>query len=70
MSAEISTALASRNTGLKLDEMLSALKILASAPGLVAITFAELNPHNAAADDGLLEHFVAFFADTISAASR
>jgi arginase len=60
----------SRNTGLKLDDMLSALKILASAPGLVAITLAELNPHNAAADDGLLEHFTASFADAISAASR
>jgi arginase len=55
----------SRNTGLKLGEMLSALKILASAPGLVAITLAELNTHNAAADDGLLERFAASFADAI-----
>jgi arginase len=55
----------SRNTGLKLDEMLSALKILASGPGLVAITLTELNPHNAAADDGLLERFAASFADAI-----
>jgi arginase len=47
----------SRNAGLKLDLMLRALKVLASGPGLVAITLAELNPHNAAADDGLLEHF-------------
>ena len=39
----------SRNTGLKLDEMLRALRVLASGPGLVAITLAELNPHNAAA---------------------
>jgi arginase len=60
----------SRNTGLKLEEMLSALKVLASAPGLVAITLAELNPHNAAADYGLLEHFAASFADAISATSR
>ena len=56
----------SRNTGLKLDQMLSALKILAAGPGLVAITLTELNPHNAAADDGLLERFVASFADAIS----
>jgi arginase len=55
----------SRNTGLKLGEMLSALRILASAPGLVAITLAELNPHNAAAEDGLLERFAASFADAI-----
>jgi arginase len=55
----------SRNTGLKLDEMLSALKILASGPGLVAITLTELNPHNAAADNGLLERFAASFADAI-----
>ena len=55
----------SRNTGLKLDEMLSALRILASNPGLVAITLTELNPHNAAADDGLLERFADSFADAI-----
>jgi arginase len=55
----------SRNAGLKLDEMLRALKVLASAPGLVAITLTELNPHNAAADDGLLERFAADFAATI-----
>jgi arginase len=55
----------SRNTGLKLDEMLRALRVLASGPGLVAITLAELNPHNAAADDGLLERFAAAVADAI-----
>jgi arginase len=56
----------SRNTGLKLDAMLSALKILASGPGLVAITLTELNPHNAASDDGLLQRFAASFAHAIS----
>jgi arginase len=54
-----------RNTGLKLDEMLRALKVLASGPGLVAITLTELNPHNAAADDGLLERFVVSFAEAL-----
>jgi arginase len=56
----------SRNTGLKFDEMLGALRILASGPGLVAITLTEINPHNAAADDGLLERFAVSFADAIS----
>jgi arginase len=56
----------SRNAGLTLDLMLRALKVLASGPGLVAITLAELNPHNAAADDGLLERFAASLAATIS----
>jgi arginase len=42
----------SRNAGLK----------LASGSGLVAIT---LNPHNAAADEGLLERFAAAFAEAI-----
>jgi arginase len=56
----------SRNSGLKLDEMLRALKVLASGPGLVAITLAEVNPHNAAADNGLLERFAAALADAIS----
>jgi arginase len=61
----------SRNTGLKLDQMLRALEVLASAPGLAAITLTELNPHNAAADDGLLARFAAAFAAVIgSAASR
>jgi arginase len=55
----------SRNTGLKLDAMLAALRVLASGPGLTAITLTELNPHNAAADHGLLEHFAAAFADAI-----
>jgi hypothetical protein len=36
-----------------------------AAPGLVAITLTELNPHNAAADDGLLERFAASFAAAI-----
>jgi arginase len=56
----------SRNTGLKLDEMLRALNVLASGPGLVAITLTELNPHNAAADDGLLERFAVSFAEALS----
>jgi arginase len=56
----------SRNAGLKLDEMLRALKVLASGPGLVAITLTELNPHNAASDNGLLERFAASFAEAIS----
>jgi arginase len=60
----------SRNTGLKLNQMLSALRILAAAPGLVALTLAELNPHNAAAEDGLLERFSAAFADAIGAGAR
>jgi arginase len=55
----------SRNTGLKLHKMLRALRVLASGPGLVAITLAELNPHNAAADDGLLERFATSLADAI-----
>jgi arginase len=55
----------SRNAGLKLTEMLRALKVLASGPGLVAITIAELNPHNAAVDDRLLERFAASFADAL-----
>jgi arginase len=60
----------SRNTGLKLDEMLAALKVLASGPGLTAITLAELNPHNAASDDGLMERFAASFADAIRYSAR
>jgi arginase len=55
----------SRNTGLKLDEMLNALGVLASGPGLAAITLTELTPHNAAADEGLLERFAASFASAI-----
>jgi arginase len=56
----------SRNVGLRLDEMFSALKVLAARPGLVAMTLTELNPHNAEADAGLLERFAASFAAAIS----
>jgi arginase len=62
--------LSSRNVGLKLEEMLQALTVLASGPGLVAITLAELNPHNASADDGLLERFATSFAHAISPNGR
>jgi arginase len=55
----------SRNTGLKLDSMLAALSVLASAPGLVAITLTEVNPHNAESDEGLLKRFVASFAEAV-----
>jgi hypothetical protein len=46
--------------------MLRALNVLASDPGLVAITLTELNPHNAASDDGLLERFVTSLSEAIS----
>jgi arginase len=55
----------SRNTGLNLDEMLRALAVLASGPGLIGITLTELNPHNVAADEGLLERFAGAFADAL-----
>jgi arginase len=55
----------SRNTGVKLDDMLAALRILTSGPALTAVTLTELNPHNAAADEGLLERFAARFADAL-----
>lgn len=45
--------------------MLTALKVLASQPGLTAITLTELNPYNAAADAGLLERFAGSFANGI-----
>ena len=60
----------SRNVGLRLDEMFRALAVLASAPGLVAVTLAELNPYNATADEGLLERFAASFAAAIGGRSR
>jgi arginase len=60
----------SRNAGLKLEETLAALEVLASDPRLVAITLTELNPHNAAADEGLLERFAASFAGAIGASLR
>jgi arginase len=60
--------LSSRNVGLKFEEMLRAMAVLASGSGLVAITLAELNPHNASAEEGLLERFAASFAHAISGA--
>ncbi|MGH2599079.1 MAG: arginase family protein [Dehalococcoidia bacterium] len=60
----------SRNVGLTLDEMLSALAVLASGPGLVGLTLTELNPQNAAADAGLLDRFAARFAEAIAPAAH
>lgn len=56
----------SRNMGMKLDEMLAAVSVLAARTGLLAITIAELNPHNAASDAGLLQRFACSFARSIS----
>jgi arginase len=56
----------SRNAGLKLDDMLAALQVLASGDGLAAITLTELNPHNAAADHGLLQRFATGLAGAIT----
>jgi arginase len=58
----------SRNAGLELDQMLRALTVVASDPGLVAITVTELNPHNAAADEGLLERFATSLAGALGEA--
>lgn len=55
-----------RNTGLKLDEMIRALRVLSSRPGLTAITLTELTPRNAAVEDGLLERFTSSFATAIA----
>jgi arginase len=55
-----------RNTGLPLETMLRALKVLASGPGLAAITLAELTPRNAAVEEGLLERFAQSLAAAIA----
>lgn len=54
-----------RNTGLPLETMLRALRVMASGSGLAAIALAELTPRNAAVEEGLLERFTASFAATI-----
>jgi arginase len=53
-----------RNTGLPLGVMFRALEVLAAGHGLAAITVTELNPKNAAVEDGLLERF----AESLAAA--
>jgi arginase len=55
----------SRNTGLPLGVMFRALKVLAAGDGLAAITVTEINPKNAAAEDGLLERFAESLAAAI-----
>ena len=55
-----------RNTGLPLGVMLRALKALAAGHSLPAITVTELNPKNAAAEDGLLERFAESLAAAIA----
>lgn len=46
-----------------------ALGHMQAIPGLVGITLAELNPHNAASNDELLGRFAARFAEGISRSS-
>jgi arginase len=55
-----------RNTGLPLGVMFRALKVLAAGRGLAAITITELNPKNAAVEDGLLESFAESLAAAIA----
>jgi arginase len=55
----------SRNTGLPLGVMFRALKVLAAGDSLAAITVTEINPKNAAAEDGLLERFAESLAAAI-----
>lgn len=55
-----------RNTGLPLDAMLRALKVLAAGSGLVAVTLAELTPRNAAVEEGLIQRFTASFVSAIA----
>lgn len=55
----------SRNSGLPLGVMFRAFKVLAAGDGLAAITVTEINPKNAASDDGLLERFAESLAAAI-----
>ena len=55
-----------RNTGLPLGAMFRALEVLAAGDGLAAITVTEINPKNAAAEDGLLGRFVGALAAAIA----
>ena len=46
--------------------MFRALEVLAAGDGLAAITVTEINPKNAAAEDGLLGRFVGALAAAIA----
>jgi arginase len=54
-----------RNTGLSFRAAVDALRGLLSDDALVALTVGEVNPAHAAAEDGLLERFVAAVAQSI-----
>jgi arginase len=55
-----------RNTGLPLGAMFRALEVLAARDGLAAITVTEINPKNAAVEDGLLERFAESLAGVLA----
>lgn len=55
-----------RATGIRLDSALAALHVLMSDSRVAALTITELNPHHAAADDGLLLRFADRLAEAIS----
>ena len=56
-----------RNEGLPFDSFLTALRAALAAPGLVAITVTELNPHHTEPGGGAIERLVATIVEGLAA---
>jgi len=59
-----------RNTGLRFEQLMPALRILLSAPNWVALTVSEVNPDHGEMDGSTLRTFAVALADAISASPR
>lgn len=59
-----------RNVGLKFEQLVSALKVLLTAPNWTTLTVCELNPDHGLSDGSTLRSFIAALCEAISAAPR
>jgi arginase len=59
-----------RNTGLKFEQLVAALRVFLAAPNWATLTVCELNPDHGSSDGATLRTFVAALSEAIAAAPR
>jgi arginase len=59
-----------RASGLSLDQLMAALRVLLHAPNWAALTICELNPDHGESDGSTVREFAEALADAIAAAPR
>lgn len=59
-----------RNTGLRFDQLMAALRPLLQAPNWAALTVCELNPEHGQSDGSTLRNFAEALADAFAGSPR